>query len=117
MTWELDSNNPEQWAAIRRGLEQMPKESLIEALVANHLEDCEKKQGVCLSLEGLQTLEKFAKYEYERPEWMGHDQLVEACFERVEQHMTCTNGGFAAYIDEGGFHLVTLADEEERDCA
>lgn len=38
-----------------------------------------------------------------------HDTLADLAYERVEQHNTCDNGGFAYWIDRQGYHTVNLS--------
>ena len=105
MTWELDYGNAEQWEGIRNNLHDTPKRELVEALTANYLDECQDKQGVLLSPQSAEFLAKSAEIEYSN---LPQDLLANTCYEYVEKHMTCTNGGFEAYIDRNGYYTVSI---------
>jgi len=109
MTWEI-SISAEGWGSIHDNLHNMPREDLEQAIVANRIDERQDRQGMPLSIQGMQFFERsFTK----ALAGVAQDVLADLCMFYVEKHNSCSNGGWEAYIDKDGYHTVVIGNPHE----
>lgn len=133
MTWEI-SHTEDAWAAFERGLYAQDEKWLAEAVATSFADRVEQKVK---EIEDSLWSDDMAHLIEVSTDWQKcyqdaledlspkegmmfattKDELVEMAMDECRHWNSCSNGGFAFYIDREGYYEITLADyaEEEED--
>jgi hypothetical protein len=101
MAWSI-SISSEGWNDIYEACHKMDRNELIDAIADDYFEKNYLKGFIH------QFNNRFFDYVYTLERYASQEALADLAFDLIQENDTCDNGGFEYWIDQDGYHTVSL---------